>query len=200
MFYDAQIAGVPDSGADVRAMKAASTRELRHRRPRVVEAVSRLAPLELVNGGGTGGVDIVAGDPVRHRGRRRLGALRSHPLRRLPRLLPRLAFGYALPVSADLPRISAPCSAAAIWRRARSRRVGSRSPVWPEGLRVLPREGVGEVQTPVTGDCRRRAAVGDRVWWRHPKAGEVCERFASCISSMPGRRRTAGRHRPHLSR
>ena len=49
-------------------------------------------------------------------------------------------------------------------------------PVWPEGLRTLPREGAGEVQTPLQGDAARRLSIGDRVWWRHAKSGELAER------------------------
>ena len=45
----------------------------------------------------------------------------------------------------------------------------------PAGLRFLPREGAGEVQTPVTGAAARDLAVGDRVWLRHTKAGELSE-------------------------
>jgi D-serine deaminase-like pyridoxal phosphate-dependent protein len=48
-------------------------------------------------------------------------------------------------------------------------------PARPEGLRYLGREGAGEVQTPVRGEV----AIGGRAWWRHAKAGEVCERFDS---------------------
>ncbi len=47
--------------------------------------------------------------------------------------------------------------------------------VWPEGLRMLPREMAGEVQTPVEGAAARDLRVGDRVWFRHTKAGEVSE-------------------------
>ena len=42
---------------------------------------------------------------------------------------------------------------------------------------MLPREGAGEVQTPLRGAAARRLRVGDRVWLRHAKAGELCERF-----------------------
>lgn len=47
---------------------------------------------------------------------------------------------------------------------------------WPQGLRMLPREGAGEVQTPVvsTGSTTR-LNIGDRVWLRHTKAGEASE-------------------------
>jgi D-serine deaminase-like pyridoxal phosphate-dependent protein len=52
-----------------------------------------------------------------------------------------------------------------------------RSPklVWPEGLRMAPLEMAGEVQTPLLGDAARDLQVGDRVWLRHTKAGEVSE-------------------------
>ena len=49
-------------------------------------------------------------------------------------------------------------------------------PVWPEGLRTAPREGAGEVQTPLRGDAARHLRVGDRVWFRHAKSGELAER------------------------
>ena len=50
-------------------------------------------------------------------------------------------------------------------------------PVAPDGLRLTEREGAGEVQTPLQGPGARGLAVGDRVWFRHAKAGEVMERF-----------------------
>ena len=49
------------------------------------------------------------------------------------------------------------------------------TPVWPEGLSLVGAEGAGEVQTPLTGDAARDLRVGDRVWFRHAKAGEPCE-------------------------
>ena len=50
-------------------------------------------------------------------------------------------------------------------------------PVLPAGLRLDRQEGAGEVQTPVAGEAARSLRVGDRVWFRHAKAGELCERF-----------------------
>lgn len=47
--------------------------------------------------------------------------------------------------------------------------------VWPEGLTMLRRESAGEVQTPVAGDAAHRLRVGDRVWFRHTKSGELSE-------------------------
>jgi D-serine deaminase-like pyridoxal phosphate-dependent protein len=46
---------------------------------------------------------------------------------------------------------------------------------WPQGLTMVPREMAGEVQTPVTGKAAAALRVGDRVWLRHTKAGELSE-------------------------
>jgi D-serine deaminase-like pyridoxal phosphate-dependent protein len=40
----------------------------------------------------------------------------------------------------------------------------------------MPREGAGEVQTPLKGEAARDLRVGDRVWFRHSKSGELAER------------------------
>ncbi len=53
------------------------------------------------------------------------------------------------------------------------------SPYLPAGLRFTATEGAGEVQTPLTGRAARSLRVGDRVFLRHAKAGELCERFPS---------------------
>lgn len=51
-------------------------------------------------------------------------------------------------------------------------------PVYPEGLRMLPLEGGGEVQTPLKlpKECPE-LNLGDPVFFQHAKAGEICERF-----------------------
>jgi len=51
------------------------------------------------------------------------------------------------------------------------------APYLPKGLRLLGAEGAGEVQTPVVGRPSGGLRIGDRVWMRHAKAGELAERF-----------------------
>ena len=60
---------------------------------------------------------------------------------------------------------------------------------------MLPREMAGEVQTPVTGAAARDLAIGDRVWLRHTKAGEL-ERAPQRLRGRPGRRRSSPSCRP----
>jgi D-serine deaminase-like pyridoxal phosphate-dependent protein len=49
------------------------------------------------------------------------------------------------------------------------------TPVHPAGLSLLPTEGANEGQTPLAGTGADSLKVGDRVWWRHAKAGQLCE-------------------------
>jgi D-serine deaminase-like pyridoxal phosphate-dependent protein len=51
-------------------------------------------------------------------------------------------------------------------------------PYLPAGLRLDGSEGAGEVQTPLLGVAADGLQIGDRVWFRHAKAGELCERFS----------------------
>jgi D-serine deaminase-like pyridoxal phosphate-dependent protein len=51
------------------------------------------------------------------------------------------------------------------------------APHLPAGLRLDKQEGAGEVQTPLRGPGAADLRVGDTVWMRHAKAGELCERF-----------------------
>jgi D-serine deaminase-like pyridoxal phosphate-dependent protein len=49
------------------------------------------------------------------------------------------------------------------------------APVYPAGLELNSQEGAGEVQTPLEGRAADSLKIGDRVWFRHAKAGELCE-------------------------
>ena len=48
---------------------------------------------------------------------------------------------------------------------------------WPPGLEYSGLEGAGEVQTPLTGPGTEDLHIGDLVWFRHAKAGELAEHF-----------------------
>ncbi len=178
MFYEAQIAGLPDSSAPVRWVKRASATELANRRGEVVDAVrSVTGDLEIVNSGGTGSLEVSSADPVVTEVTAGSGlymptlfdgyrAFTAHP-----------SIYFALPaVRKPSPTIttlfgggyiaSGPASASRVPR-----------PVRPAGLKLLRNEGAGEVQTPVAGRAAGDIPIGGRVWFRHAKAGELCERF-----------------------
>ena len=45
----------------------------------------------------------------------------------------------------------------------------------PPGLHLTGLEGAGEVQTPLTGHPAALLRIGDLVWFRHAKSGELFE-------------------------
>lgn len=185
MAYEGHVAGVGDSVAGrplrsraVRLMQSAARKELAERRRAVVRAVRLVAPeLEFVNGGGTGSVqhtaaedsvtEIAAGSGLyvprlfdnytSFRGRP--AALFAQPVVRRPGVGVVTVLGGGYPASGAAGRDRLP------------------EPYLPEGLRYDPQEGAGEVQTPLLGSAADDLLIGDRVWFRHAKAGELCERF-----------------------
>ena len=60
------------------------------------------------------------------------------------------------------------------------------SPFRPAGLRLTKTEGAGEVQTPVLGAAADELTIGDRVWMRHAKGGELAERITAYHLISPG--------------
>ena len=85
--------------------------------------------------------------------------LRTHDLEVVPARVARGQLGGGYPASGAAGRDRLP------------------RPVLPAGLKLDAREGAGEVQTPLVGKAAAALKVGDRVWFRHAKAGELCERF-----------------------
>jgi D-serine deaminase-like pyridoxal phosphate-dependent protein len=192
MMYEAQIAGVGDDppgrplrARAIRAMQARSAPELRRRRAEVASAVqAALAdmgqpPLALVNGGGTGSVEQTAGEPAvtevtagsglyapglfdGYRGFAwQPAAMFALPVVRRPGpgVVTALGGGYLASGPGDAARLP--------------------HPYLPPGLRLDREEGAGEVQTPLLGADADQLALGDRVYLRHAKAGELSERFAT---------------------
>ncbi|MFJ9758872.1 amino acid deaminase/aldolase [Streptomyces sp. NPDC101149] len=198
MAYEGHIAGVGDAVAGrpvrsraVRLMQAAARRELAGRRAEAVRAVRSVVPdLEFVNGGGTGSVqytatedavtEIAAGSGLyvprlfdnytSFRGRP--AALFAQPVVRRPGVGVVTVLGGGYPASGVAGPDRLPV------------------PYLPEGLRYDPQEGPGEVQTPLLGAPADDLLIGDKVWFRHAKAGELCERFAE-LHLVEGDRVTA---------
>ena len=57
----------------------------------------------------------------------------------------------------------------------------------PAGLRMAAREMAGEVQTPLIGEAARRLGIGDHVWLRHAKSGELSEHVNEFVCVEGGR-------------
>jgi D-serine deaminase-like pyridoxal phosphate-dependent protein len=177
MMYEAQIAGVGDRRLAVRAMQRASARELARRRAAVVDAVTAVAPLRFVNGGGTGSVERTAAEPAVTEVAAGSGLLAPALFDGYRAFTPRPAAFYALPVVRRPSARAATALGGGYPASGPAGRDRLPRPALPAGLRLDRQEGAGEVQTPLLGRAARGLRVGDRVWMRHAKAGELCERF-----------------------
>lgn len=178
MFYEAQIAGVPDTSPPVVWMKRASAGELSTRRRVVVDAVrSAVGELEIVNSGGTGSLEVSSSDPVVTEVTAGSGLYTPTLFDRYRAFRPQPALYFALAaVRKPTSKITTLFGGGYI-ASGPAGKTRVPSPAWPGGLKLLRNEGAGEVQTPVTGRRAGDIDVGDRVWFRHAKAGELCERF-----------------------
>jgi len=180
MAYEGQIAGTVDRpagrpvfGALVRWMQRTSAAELAGRRAAVVAALRELADLEFVNGGGTGSIESTTAEAAVTEVAAGSGLFGPHLFAHYSRFTPAPAAAFALSVVRK-PRPDIATVLGGGWIASgppNADRVPL--PVWPEELRMVAREMAGEVQTPLTGATG--LAVGDRVWFRHTKSGELAE-------------------------
>jgi D-serine deaminase-like pyridoxal phosphate-dependent protein len=184
MAYEAQIAGVGDRppgrrlrAAAIRFAQRRSARELAARRAAAVAAVREVSELEFVNGGGTGSIEGTTAEEAVTEVAAGSGLYGPTLFDAYTRFSPRPAALFALPVV----RKPAPSVATVLGGGYLASGPGDSArlprPHLPAGLRLDAQEGAGEVQTPLLGAPARELRVGDRVYLRHAKAGELCERF-----------------------
>jgi D-serine deaminase-like pyridoxal phosphate-dependent protein len=188
MSYEAQIAGLGDAppgqrlrGAAIHAMQAGSLPELLARRSAVVATVREHAALEFVNGGGTGSIAATAADPAVTEVTAGSGLYGPVLFDGYRAWRPEPAAFFALPVVRKPTPDHATVHGGGWIASGEADR--SRLPVpWlPAGLRLIRSEGAGEVQTPLAGPAAAGLRIGDRVWFRHAKAGELCEHVNSLV-------------------
>jgi D-serine deaminase-like pyridoxal phosphate-dependent protein len=180
MAYEGQVAGVGNAGFGVRAravraMQRRSVAELAERRPAVVAAVREVADLEFVNGGGTGSVESTGADPSVTEIAAGSGILGPGLFDHYIEFRPSPAAYFVLPV-VRRPARNIVTVAGGGWV-ASGPPGADRLPVpaYPPGLRYIGTEAAGEVQTPLRGRAARQLRIGDQVWMRHAKSGEVAE-------------------------
>jgi D-serine deaminase-like pyridoxal phosphate-dependent protein len=186
MAYEGQIAGVGDNvprkainNLLIRAMQSQSAKDVEERRAEIVTALSEVAQLEFVNGGGTGSIELTAAEWAVTEIAAGSGFFAPILFDHYRAFSLRPAAMFALPIVRRPGR----GVATALGGGYLASGVGAKDrmpvPYLPDGLRLDPHEGAGEVQTPLRGSAADRLRVGDRVYLRHVKAGELCERFNS---------------------
>ncbi len=195
MGYEAQVAGLGDripgqklKNIVIRMLKRRSIKLVAARRKAVVEVlVKDGAQLEIVNGGGVGSMEFTRDEAVVTEIAAGSGFFQSHLFDYYDNFRHEPAAGFAV----EIVRQPQP----GMWTCHGGGYIASGSigqekvplPYLPVGAKLHPNEGAGEVQTPIVYDGPEDLQIGDPIFFRHSKAGELCERFNQLILLRDGK-------------
>ncbi len=181
MAYEAQIAGVTDASPFApllnhpkRLIKRLSRPDVEKTRARIAAA---LGPLEVFNGGGTGSLHWASQESALTEVTAGSGFLGSHLFDYYRAFDVEPAALFALQVVRRPGEELITCHGGGYVASGQSGVDRLPRPYLPKGLTLLPLEGAGEVQTPLTVPKDVQLSLGDPVFFRHAKSGELAEHF-----------------------
>ena len=194
MGYEAQIAGLPEHlpgkallTPAIKLLKNRSKKQVSQRRGSLVSWLKKQGyKLKIVNGGGSGSMDFTSRQPEITE--ITVGSAYYKPayfdyMDSMMEFQP--AAGFVLPVTRQPEKGVITCHGGGF---IASGATGvDKAPVvyYPSNLSIVADEGFGEVQTPMmaskvgkkSANGKNELKIGDAVWCRHAKAGELCEHF-----------------------
>ena len=187
MGYEAQIAGVVDKVKGkmlmnnvVRSLKKFSINKIASKRKKAVEMISDMGfNLKIVNGGGTGSLESTIKEDVITEVTVGSGFFNSHLFDNYSKFSHQPAAGFACAINRHPGKNIYTCAGGGYVASGSPESLKLPLPFLPTGAKLFKNEGAGEVQTPFTYKGNETLRIGDPVFFRHSKAGELCERFNS---------------------
>jgi D-serine deaminase-like pyridoxal phosphate-dependent protein len=186
MTYEGQVAGVPDDVPSqrarsmvVRRLKQASVSQLDVRRHAIAEALRSIVDLEFWNAGGSGSVESTVADGAVTEVAAGSGLLVPGLFDHYQSFSPRPAAFFGVRVSRRPSPTLATVHGGGLVASGPAGVDRLPQPWAPPGLHLTGLEGAGEVQTPLTGHPAAMLSIGDLVWFRHAKSGELFEHVTS---------------------
>lgn len=188
MGYEAQVAGLPDENPFAPTLNWAkqlirkwSVTQVAHRRALYnQEIIKRGIRLDFFNGGGTGSMSWTPKEDWLSEVTVGSGFLQSHLFdyysENVKGLIARPAFCFALPVTRKPQADYVTCHSGGYISSGEPGLDKAPVPFLPPGLKPVKDEGFGEVQTPFHAPGLK-FELGDPIFCRPSKAGEVAERF-----------------------
>ncbi|MCO4794209.1 MAG: alanine racemase [Bacteriovoracaceae bacterium] len=183
MGYEAQIAGVCDSNPYtklinpiIRLLKKLSINRIHKKRASMVQTCRDYGiELDFVNGGGTGSIESTYKDESVNEIAVGSGFFSPILFDYYKDFHYSPAAFYAIEVTRKSQNNIYTCAGGGYVASGSLGREKLPTPFLPEKVKLIPNEMAGEVQTPISysGEIR----IGDPVFFRHSKAGELCERF-----------------------
>lgn len=185
MGYEAQIAGVGDNvtgkffmNTTIKGLKAVSIPQIAKYRKEAVEYLhSKSVELDFVNGGGTGSMESTCAEEVVSEITVGSGFYNSHLFDYYSKFSLQPAAGFAIQITRKPKAKVYTCLGGGYIASGGIEPIKAPLPYLPKGAKLTDLEGAGEVQTPIEYKGKEKLQIGDPIFLRHSKAGELCERF-----------------------
>ena len=171
MGYEAHIAGLSDKSTVIQAMKSRARPEVEKIRR---ELSAALRPT-IFNGGGSGSLSSCAKESALTEVTVGSAFLDSHLFDNYRDLLLKPAAYFALQVVRQPSPNIVTCHGGGFVASGGAGKDRLPVPWYPAGLSLLDMEGAGEVQTPLRVAHFVQLGIGDPVFFRHAKAGELAD-------------------------
>ena len=184
MGYEAQIAGLGDQvpgklleNPVVKRLKNKAIPVIAERRGSTVAALKNEgADIRLVNGGGTGSIESTIQEAAVTEVTVGSGFFASHLFDYYSHFQHKPAAGFALEIARQPRKDIYTCVGGGYIASGAASDIKLPKPHLPKKLSYIKNEGPGEVQTPLKYKGKL-LSIGQPVFFRHCKAGELCERF-----------------------
>lgn len=185
MGYEAQIAGVGDfypkqapKNALVRKLKQRSAKLIAEKRAALAGMIrDKGISLRFVNGGGTGSLHTTTTEDVVTEVTVGSGFYSPGLFDNYKDFRYQPAAGFAIEITRKPKEDLYTCSGGGYVASGAAGSDRLPKPFLPQGAELVSLEGAGEVQTPIAYKGKERLNLGDPIFMRHAKAGELCERF-----------------------
>lgn len=185
MGYEAQIAGIPDYNGKgkifdliISKLKKTSEKRILKVRKEFLDRVKEKFQLEFFNGGGTGSIEFTASDRSVTEVTVGSGFYCPH-LFDLYQKPFKPSLGYAIEVDRIPNKNYITCHGGGYIASGAIDMNKAPQIFSPKNLKINSNEMFGEVQTPLEHDGSIDIQIGDPIFLRHAKAGELLERFTN---------------------
>lgn len=185
MAYEAIVAGLPDQNPYkilqnpvanlVRKYSVYHIAKIREQIPQVFKSLS--IPLEIFNGGGTGSVNFAAKESALTEVTFGSGLLCPHIFDYYSNIQLKPASFFALETTRRSDPQYITCLGGGYVASGEPGVDRLPRPIMPHGLTLVATEGAGEVQTPLKVSGEHQLSLGDPIFFRHAKAGELAKHF-----------------------
>jgi D-serine deaminase-like pyridoxal phosphate-dependent protein len=189
MGYEAQIAGIGDNVPSatfmnkvIGVLKSKSIREIAERRIDCLKVLSdNSIHLDFVNGGGTGSIESTLNEVGITEITVGSGFYQSHLFDNYNNFKHKPALFYSLRIVRKPTNTIFTALGGGYIASGATDAIKQPQPFLPQGMKLIKNEGAGEVQTPFEYRGKEALNIGDLIFFRHAKAGELCERFNELI-------------------